>query len=145
MALLTISVTRITDMQIVSHLDKNNLSEKYQSAYRQHHSTETALAVVLNDLLTSLDQKRAVVLVLLDLSAAFDTVDQQMLLNWLKHRIGIRDTAYDWVDLYLSGRHQFVSVAGSKSSRQKLVWGSLKGQYWVQCYFLSTPFHWVIL
>ncbi len=120
-------IERVVCAQIVSHLDKNNLSEKYQSAYRQHHSTETALTVVLNDLITSLDQKKAVFLILLDLSAAFDTVDHEILLNRLKHRIGIRDTAYNWMESYLSGRHQFVSVAGSKSGKQNLVRGVPQG------------------
>ncbi len=130
--------------QIVAHLDKNNLSEKYQSAYRQHPSTETALTAVLNDLLTSLDQKKAVFLIILDLSAAFDTVDHKILLNWLKHRIGIRNMTYDWMESYLSGRHQFVSVAGPKSGKQNLVRGSLRDQYWAQCFFPSTPLPWVI-
>ena len=63
------------------------------------------------------------ILVLSDLSLAFNTVDHEMLLKQLKYRIGLRDMAYDWVESYLSGRHKFVSVAGSKSCTQKLVLG----------------------
>ena len=56
----------------------NGLNEKYQSAYKQLHSTETALVFVANDILRSVDEKKVVWLVLLDLSAAFDTVDQDV-------------------------------------------------------------------
>ena len=90
-------------------------------AYRQHHSTETVLTAVLNGLLTALDQKKAVFLVLLDLSAAFDTIDHEILLNRLRARIGLRDVAYQWMESYLSNHHQFVSGGDSKSDRQELV------------------------
>ena len=91
-------IEHVACKQLISHLDKNNLSEKYQSAYRQHHSTETALTVFLNDLLTSL-----AFLVLLDLSVAFNTIDHEILLNWLKYRIRLWDMAYDWVESYYLG------------------------------------------
>ena len=90
-------IERLVCGQIVSHLDKNNLSENYQSAYGQHQSTETGLTVVLNNLLTSLDQKKTVFLISLDLSAQFNTIDHKILLNRLKHQIGIRDMSYDWM------------------------------------------------
>ena len=76
----------------------NALSEKYQSAYRHHHLTETVLTVVLNGLLTDLDQKKSVFLVLLNLLAAFDTIDHEILLNRLRARIGCRDVAYQWME-----------------------------------------------
>ena len=57
------------------HLVDNHLNETFQSAYRALHSTETALLKVKNDIMCALDQRRAVFVVLLDLSAAFDTVD----------------------------------------------------------------------
>ena len=60
-----------------------------QSAYRKYHSTETALVKVNNDIPTAIDNLQSVILVLLDLSAAFDTIDHNLLLLRLNHRFGI--------------------------------------------------------
>ena len=97
------------------------------SAYRQHHSTKTVLAAVLNGLLTALDQKKVVFLVLLDLSTVFDTIDHEIVLNRIRNRIGLRDVAYQCMESYLSNCHQYVSVGGSKSERQELVGGVPQG------------------
>ena len=59
----------------------NNISDMYQSAYRKHHSTETALLRVTNDIKLAMDSKKGTVLVLIDLSPAFDTIDHSILLN----------------------------------------------------------------
>ncbi len=77
-------IARVVAKQLVSHLEENPLSEKYQSAYRQSHSTETALTSVLNTILMFLDQKQVVFLVLLHISAIFDMVDHSILLKWLE-------------------------------------------------------------
>ena len=69
---------KVVSAQLHKHIALNGLAEKTQSAYRQHHSIETALTCVSNDILLSLDQGKAVVMVLLDLSAAFDTVDHTL-------------------------------------------------------------------
>ena len=66
---------RVVLLQLQSHLCANSLLEIRQSAYRKYHSTETAVLSVLKDLLTKSDQKLVSVLALLDLSAAFDTLD----------------------------------------------------------------------
>ena len=64
----------------------NDLNESLQSAYKKHHSCETALLRVQNDILKSIDNKQCVVLLLLDLSAAFDTVNHKILLHRLRSR-----------------------------------------------------------
>jgi predicted nucleotide-binding protein (sugar kinase/HSP70/actin superfamily) len=76
--------------RIDEHVTKNQLQEKYQSAYRKFHSTETALKVQ-NDVLKFLDHGNVTVLVMLDLSAAFDTIDHKTLLQRLEHVFGITE------------------------------------------------------
>ena len=74
--------------QLLNHLQSNNLVYPLQSAYRSAHSTETALLKICNDLLTTLDSNNVSLLTLLDLSAAFDTIDHSTLLSRLHHSLG---------------------------------------------------------
>ena len=85
-------IERMVAKQLHDHLSQHQLYEKHQSAYRKRHSTETALTRVQNDILRAMDDSKATVLVLLDLSAAFDTVDHNFLLERLK-QCGISGTA----------------------------------------------------
>jgi len=89
---------------------------KFQSAYRSHHSTETAVAKVLSDILLALDKGDLACLALLDLSAASDTVDHEVLLQRLHITYGVNGVAHDWFRSYLIGRHQYVRVRASQSS-----------------------------
>ena len=66
---------RVVLKRLTDHILHNNLHEQFQSAYKPNHSAETAQMRVQNDILISLDNKRGVVLIIIDLSAAFDTVD----------------------------------------------------------------------
>jgi hypothetical protein len=98
-----------------------------QSAYRSGHSTETALVRVFNDLLLSVDRDNCSALVLLDLSAAFDTVDHQMLLDRLFNQFGVSDGALDWFKSYLSDRSQSVFVNGVSSRSASVTTGVPQG------------------
>ena len=73
-----------------------------QSAYKKGHSTETALLKVQNDILIDIDNKHVAMLVMLDLSAAFDTIDHRVLLNRLKYQyIELRGKYFNGLNLIL--------------------------------------------
>src|SRR5271163_240666 len=78
-----------------------------QSAYRKHHSTETALLKILDDLYRIID-KRSAALVSLDLSAAFDTIEHDILIGGLETVFDVSGAALQWIGSYLRGREQYV-------------------------------------
>ena len=86
------------------------------SQCRSFHSTETATLSVHNDLVRATDNGQVTALVLLDLSAAFDTVDHDILLSVLSKRFSITDTVFDWCQSYLNDRTQAFSFANRISS-----------------------------
>ena len=96
-------IEHIAADQIISHIDQYNLIEEKQSAYRRFHSTETALLEVKTDIIKAMDNQGITCLILLDLSAAFDTNDHTILLNRLETTFGISDTALKWIASYLTG------------------------------------------
>ena len=113
--------------QLLNHLNQNSYLDKYQSAYRPGFSTETALLKVINDSLISLNSGNLVLLILLDLSAAFDTINHKLLLDKLQSASGIKDSALQWFSSYLSNRTQTVLVGSSFSSETDLVCGVPQG------------------
>ncbi len=96
-------------------------------ASRLHTKSETALIRVTNDLLLSSDRGCISLLVLLDLSAAFDTIDHNILLNRLEHFVGISGSALAWFKSYLSDRHQFIAVNEEVSYRSQVQYGVPQG------------------
>ena len=104
-----------------------NLLPGHQSAYRANHSTETALLSLFDDLLTTADAGDASALLLLDLSAAFDTVDHGILLKRLSRYFGLSDSALAWFRSYLSGRTQSVQIENFTSSAASLPCGVPQG------------------
>uniref|UniRef100_A0A8C5AU51 Reverse transcriptase domain-containing protein n=1 Tax=Gadus morhua TaxID=8049 RepID=A0A8C5AU51_GADMO len=105
---------RAITTQLKTYLLSNNLYETFQSGFRTHHSTETALIKVTNDLLLSSDSGSITILLLLDLSAAFDTVNHSILLSRLKP-LGITDSALSWFNSYLSERFHYIAINNHKS------------------------------
>uniref|UniRef100_A0A3B3IFW8 Reverse transcriptase domain-containing protein n=1 Tax=Oryzias latipes TaxID=8090 RepID=A0A3B3IFW8_ORYLA len=95
--------------QLRIHLSQNNLYEQFQSGFRPLHSTETALLKISNDLLLAADSGLLSILLLLDLSSAFDTISHTILLDRLS-AIGIRNIPLNWFHSYLSGRTQFIQL-----------------------------------
>uniref|UniRef100_A0A3B3B7H9 Reverse transcriptase domain-containing protein n=1 Tax=Oryzias melastigma TaxID=30732 RepID=A0A3B3B7H9_ORYME len=118
---------RVVVKQLQCHLQDNNHFEDFQSGFRPHHSTETALVRVTNDLLLASEKGLISILVLLDLSAAFDTIDHSILLQRLEHDIGIRGSALQWFESYLSDRYQFVNVNGQSSHCTRVSYGVPQG------------------
>uniref|UniRef100_A0A672ZI91 Reverse transcriptase domain-containing protein n=1 Tax=Sphaeramia orbicularis TaxID=375764 RepID=A0A672ZI91_9TELE len=118
---------RVVVKQLCQHLQDNSLFEHFQSGFRAHHSTETALVKVTNDLLLAADDGLVSILVLLDLSAAFDTIDHSILLQRLEWDIGIRGAALCWFKSYLSNRYQFVNVNQQSSTYSRVSCGVPQG------------------
>ena len=125
--LISKATEKVVAARLNCHLEAGNLMEMFQSAYRKGHSTETALTRVQNDILREIDDRNCVVLILLDLSAAFDTVDHEILLHRLCHRFGIKGKALAWLRSYLLGRSQFVCVESARSSSRELTCGVPQG------------------
>jgi len=113
--------------QILDFMNCHSIFEKFQSGFRALHSTETALLKVTNDLLLAADRGESAILILLDLSAAFDTVDHTILLERLKMWVGIRDTALDWFSSYLLNRTFAVSIGNFTSSSAPITCGVPQG------------------
>ena len=108
-------------------MDINKLHERYQSAYKKFHSCETALLKVKDDILKAVDDKQCVLLILLDLSAAFDTIDHKTLIKILGEKIGLCGTALQWFQSYLSDRIQSVLVDGIESDVLNILFGVPQG------------------
>jgi Reverse transcriptase (RNA-dependent DNA polymerase) len=98
--------------QLSAHSAANRLLQSCQSAYRRYHSTETAVFKLNNDIARATGSGFVSAHVLLDLSAAFDTVDFGILLDVQRNRFGVQSSALECYRSYLSDRSQTV-VAGS--------------------------------
>ena len=120
-------VERAVYDQTTDHVTQSGLYPILQSAYRLGYSTETALLKIQNDILAAMDNQRVTLLVLLDLSAAFDTIDHQVLLNRLYVTYGITGTALKWFHSYLSNRKQRILINGSYQSDFDLPQGVPQG------------------
>ena len=120
-------IERCVAIRLNKHMAENKLNSKHAYGYKEGHSTELLLLKVVDGLLSAFDKKKATVLLLLDLSAAFDTVDQTKLLNMLQHDIGICGTAYKWFESFIKGRTQRVKINDSYSESEELLYGLAQG------------------
>ena len=116
----------------------NNMPDMYQSAYRNHHSIETALRCVTNNIKHAMDSnKKGIILVMIDLSSAFDTIDHSILLSRLELRYGITSVVLEWFRSYLYGRVQRVNIDDSFSPPHPLTTGVPQGSVLGHLLFVS--------
>ncbi|KAL5260539.1 hypothetical protein ACHWQZ_G010621, partial [Mnemiopsis leidyi] len=120
-------IERVVLKRLNDHLSKNNLHCPEQSAYKKNFSTETLLVRIWNDLLVASDEKSATVVMMLDLSAAFDTVDHDLLLNILMKEIGLRGTVLKWFESFLKGRSQRIRLGSTVSDEIIIKFGVPQG------------------
>ena len=118
---------RVVAKQLTDHMSQNNLHESRQAAYKRFHSTETTLLKVHNDIMWTMERKGITILVLLDLSAAFDVIDHNVLFTRMELLLGIRGMPLQWFKSYLAARTQRVHIDGSFSSPQDLSFGVPQG------------------
>jgi len=120
-------IEKCAALQFVDHMNNNKLSDPLQSAYRPKHSTESALIKVSDDIFSEIDSKRVVIVVLLDLSSAFDTVDHSILLHRLQNRFAITGSALEWAQSYLTGWSSEVNINGHLSDPVSMDFGVPQG------------------
>ena len=119
-------IEKIVNIQIVQYLVKFDLLDPYQSAYKKNHSTLTALLKLNEDIFEALDDSEITLLVLLDFSKAFDTVNHKLLLAKLDI-LGFQSNVCGWVRSYLSGRSQMVKTDTEESEWEEIKNGVPQG------------------
>ena len=108
-------IERLALARLLPHVGASCNFSTLQSAYRKQHSTETALLKILDDLYRIVDDRKAAVLIGLDLSAAFDTIDHDILISRLESVFGVSGAALEWIGTYLRGRSQYVKIGIEQS------------------------------
>ena len=120
-------IEKAVNLQLIEYLDQNELFPSLQSGYRKGHSCETAVLRIHNDILFSLDKQSHTCLMLIDLSAAFDTINHNCLLNRLKTLYNMDNVVLKWIKSYLSDRHYKVCINGAVSKEIELEIGVPQG------------------
>ena len=114
-------VERLVCRQLFAYLKQHGLLPSLQSAYSKHHSTDTAILKVVSDVLLAAHRRDVTLLGLLDLSAAFDTVDHEILINRLQTSFGTRGKVLAWILSFISQRTQIVRFKRKQSSKSAVV------------------------
>ena len=118
---------RVVKNRLTAHLSSNDLLNSFQSAYTKHHSTESTLLAVHDHLIKAMSQQKVTALCLLDLSAAFDTIDHSILLHRMSSWFGFNGTVLSWLESYLSSRSFTVNMNSSVSDKFQLRQGVPQG------------------
>ena len=107
-------IEKVVAVQLTNYIVHYRMDEVFQSAYKVVHSTGIALVKVQNGILRAVDNDDSIVLLLLDLSAVFDTVNHFILLSTLALRFGVKDQVIAFMESYLKDREQFVQIESTK-------------------------------
>ena len=101
--LISKTVKHLAVRRLNVHVNQYFLVPDRQSAYRQHHSTETAIAIIHNDIASSTDVSLVFALLLLEVRTAFDTIDHTILLDILSECFRVKKLGLVWFRLYHTG------------------------------------------
>jgi hypothetical protein len=136
-------IEKVVLKRLTHHMDTNNLNCHNQFGYKKNHSTETILLQIVNDVLIGFEKKSGTILILLDMSSAFDTVDLKKLLSILENKMNIHGTALKWFRSFLLGREQKVLINGHLSDVLLTLYGvpqgSVLGPVLFNIYVSSLP------
>ena len=114
------SIEKAALLQLSTFLEDQNLLPTYQSAYHKHHSTETAVLNICDEILENEEHNKLTAMVCLDLSPAFNTVNHSILKSVMEHYFGLKDTALKWLSSYISNRQFSVKIDSSFSYAQTI-------------------------
>ena len=120
-------IEKVVAPRIMTHVSDQQMVECFQSAYRKNHSTETALLNVTSAVKTAMDNKQGTILLLVDFSSAFGTINHNILIRRLRLRYGIVGKSLDWLTSYLKERTQRVVIGDQSSSTTTLMTGVPQG------------------
>ena len=107
-------IEKIISVRILQHITDNGIIDGFQSAYKAGHSCETALLRVYNDIVITIGKGNGSFLVLIDLSAAFDTIDHDNLFMILEKFVGISGSALQLIKSYFSDRTWCITQDGTR-------------------------------
>ena len=110
---------KIVKTRLTEHLTNNNLLNPFQSAYIKSHSTETTLLSVHDHIIKAMSLQQVTCLTLLDLSAAFDTIDHSILLERLSSWFGITSDALSWIKSFVRVLTYYLSMACLRCETQQ--------------------------
>ena len=132
---------KVVANRLNSHIYINGLTNASQSAYKQFHSTETILLKLHNDINLNIDNGKVTALTLLDLSAAFNTIDHDILIIRLSTWYRISGTALSWFTSYLTDRWQAIKIGNCFSDMLPTSCGVIGVLFWGPCFSLCIQHH----
>ena len=118
---------RIVKKRLINHISENALQSHSQFGYKTHHSTETMMVGVVDDILKGFDNNQCTIMIFLDLSAAFDTIDQNKLVEILETEMGVTGVALEWFKSFIIGRTQRVKIGDEFSNVLEVLFGTAQG------------------
>ena len=138
-------VERFRLKQINSHLNTNTLVPTHISGCRLDYSTEAALLKLCSDMLNGMEHQEITCLIAMDLTAAFDMVHHNILLNVLSSYYNISNTTLKWITSYLGDRQAYINVHNVESDMHLMDFsvpqGSILGPVLFNCYASTLESH----